>query len=207
MWRAIDFARSIRDEDDALGREAALVARHAQGLAIGSLRLLDGHADGHTDVDVQLLAGGVLQVKERAFPGSLLRIQLLGMRQRLVHQLLLVHIHGGLEEEALGVDVVLSALIVHEVSVVRTAEGQLPLDALLRLGESLGVGIVHAANGLLATYLQHHLVYPGITDGLVILRERQGAYAPLVAATETIECYQMFHKFYQDIKQLILSRY
>ena len=57
MGRAIDFRRLVGDEEHAFWRDAALVVRHAQRLAIGSLRLLDSHADGHADVDVQLLAG------------------------------------------------------------------------------------------------------------------------------------------------------
>ena len=57
MGRAIDFRLLVGDEEHALRRNTALVVGHAQRLAIGSLRLLDSHADGHSDVDVQLLAG------------------------------------------------------------------------------------------------------------------------------------------------------
>ena len=78
---------------------------------------------------------------------------------------------------------------------MRTTERQLPLDSLLRLGDLGLISPVHAANGLLATNLQHHLVQPGQRDGLVILRERLAASAALVAPSEPIECNQMLHRF------------
>ena len=57
VGRTIDFRLLVGDEEHAFWRDTALVVGHAQRLAIGSLRLLDSHADGHADVDVQLLAG------------------------------------------------------------------------------------------------------------------------------------------------------
>lgn len=57
VGRAIDFRLFVGDEEHTFWRDTALVVGHAQRLAIGSLRLLDSHTDGHADIDVQLLAG------------------------------------------------------------------------------------------------------------------------------------------------------
>ena len=68
-----------------------------------------------------------------------------------------------------------------------TAEGQLAFDALLSLGKCCSIMIVDTTDGLFAAYLQYSIVYPGVTDGFVVLRERLGSDAPLIAAPESIE--------------------
>ena len=114
-------------------------------------------------------------------------IQQLCPLQSLFYEFLFVHINGGLKEEAFGDDVCLAALIILELVIMGTAEGQLAFDALLRLGKCCSIMVVDTADGLFASYLQYRIVYPGVTDGFVVLRERLGSDAPLIAAPESIE--------------------
>ena len=178
MGRAIDFRLLVGDEEHAFWRDAALVVGHAQRLAIGSLRLLDSHADGHADVDVQLLASRVLQVQQGSLPDGVAAVQLTCLLYRLVHIFLIVHIDGGLEEEAFGHGVLLRASVVPELVVVSAAERQLLLQF-----------IVTPTDG------SYQVCHPGISDGLVIDREWLGAYAPFIAILVRIICYNMFHFF------------
>ena len=115
------------------------------------------------------------------------RIQQLRPLQSLFYEFLFVHINGGLKEEAFGDDVCLTALIILELVIMGTAEGQLAFDALLSLGKCCSIMVVDTADGLFASYLQYRIVYPGVTDGFVVLRERLGSDAPLIAAPESIE--------------------
>ena len=115
------------------------------------------------------------------------RIQQLRPLQSLFYEFLFVHINGGLKEEAFGDDVCLTALIILELVIMGTAEGQLAFDALLSLGKCCSIMVVDTADGLFASYLQYRIVYPGVTDGFVVLRERLGSDTPLIAAPESIE--------------------
>ena len=178
MGRAIDFRLLVGDEEHSLRRDAALVVGHAQRLAIGSLRLLDSHADGHADVDVQLFAGRVLQVQQGSLPDGIAAVQLTCLLYRLVHIFLVVHVDGGLEEEAFGHGVLLRASVVPELVVVSAAERQLLLQSVVT-----------------PTYGSYQVCHPGISDGLVIDREWLGAYAPHIAILVRIICYNMFHRF------------
>ena len=114
-------------------------------------------------------------------------IQQLRPLQSLFYEFLFVHINGGLKEEAFGDDVCLTALIILELVIMGTAEGQLAFDALLSLGKCCSIMIVDTTDGLFAAYLQYSIVYPGVTDGFVVLRKRLRSDAPLIAAQESIE--------------------
>ena len=114
-------------------------------------------------------------------------IQQLRPLQSLFYEFLFVHINGGLKEEAFGDDICLAALIILELVIMGTAEGQLAFDALLCLGKCCSIMVVDTADGLFASYLQYRIVYPGVTDGFVVLRKRLGSDAPLIAAPESIE--------------------
>ena len=144
---------------------------------------------------MQLLSSRILQVQQLAFPDAVAAVQLARLLQRLLHKLLIIHVHGSLKKESRRVSIALRSTVFQKTVVVSTPEGQLPLDSLSCLGELGIISPVHAANGLLATNLQHHLVQPGQRDGLVILRERLAACAALVAPSEPIECNQMLHRF------------
>ena len=174
MLRAIDLRVLVGDENHALGRDAALVVGHAQRLAVGSLRLLDGHADGHAYVDVQLLAGGIFQVQQGTLPDGVAAVQFSCSLDSLVHVLLVIHVDGGLKEERLGHGVLLRAAVALKLIVVCAAEGQLLLQLVVAL-----------------TYGGYHVLEPRIADGLVVDREWLGADAPLIAILIWIISYDM----------------
>ena len=165
---AVNLRVFIRDIDHSFGRDAALIIRHAQRLTIRLLRLLDGHPYRHADVDMQLISCRILQVQQHPFPDAVAAVQLARLLQRLLHKLLIIHIHGSLKKESRRVSIALRSTVFQKTVVVSTTEGQLPLNSLSCLGELGIISPVHAANGLLATNLQHHLVQPWQRDGLVI---------------------------------------
>ena len=144
---------------------------------------------------MQLLSSRILQVQQLAFPDAVAAVQLARLLQRLLHKLLIIHVHGSLKKESRRVSIALRSTVFQKTVVVSTTEGQLPLDSLSCLGELGIISPIHAANGLLATNLQHHLVQPGQRDGLVILRERLTACAALISPSEPIECNPMLHLF------------
>ena len=185
---AVDFGILICNKNHTFRRYATLVIRHAQRLTISPLRLLDGHTYRHTDVDMQLLPGRILQVQQGTVPDRIPAVQLTSTIQSSNHHIFVIHIDSSLEEERRWVSIILCPAVLKKAVVVGAAEGQLSLDPLLRLGERRLIGIIHAANGFLATNLQHHLVQPRQSDGLIILRERLAAHAALIAPSESIKC-------------------
>ena len=144
---------------------------------------------------MQLLSSRILQVQQLAFPDAVAAVQLARLLQRLLHKLLIIHVHGSLKKESRRVSIALRSTVFQKTVVVSTTEGQLPLDSLSCLGELGIISPIHAANGLLATNLQHHLVQPWQRDGLVILRERLAACVALIPPSEPIECNPMLHLF------------
>ena len=144
---------------------------------------------------MQLLSSRILQVQQLAFPDAVAAVQLARLLQRLLHKLLIIHVHGSLKKESRRVSIALRSTVFQKTVVVSTTEGQLPLDSLSCLGELGIISPIHAANGLLATNLQHHLVQPWQRDGLVILRERLAACVALIPPSEPIECNPMLHRF------------
>ena len=144
---------------------------------------------------MQLLSSRILQVQQLAFPDAVAAVQLARLLQRLLHKLLIIHVHGSLKKESRRVSIALRSTVFQKTVVVSTTEGQLPLDSLSCLGELGIISPVHAANGLLATNLQHHLVQPWQRDGFVILRERLAACVALIPPSEPIECNPMLHRF------------
>ena len=134
-------------------------------------------------------------MQQLAFPDAVAAVQLARLLQRLLHKLLIIHVHGSLKKESRRVSIALRSTVFQKTVVVSTTEGQLPLDSLSCLGELGIISPVHAANGLLATNLQHHLVQPWQRDGLVILRERLAACVALIPPSEPIECNPMLHRF------------
>ena len=144
---------------------------------------------------MQLLSSRILQVQQHPFPDAVAAVQLARLLQRLLHKLLIIHVHGSLKKESRRVSIALRSTVFQKTVVVSTTEGQLPLDSLSCLGELGIISPVHAANGLLATNLQHHLVQPWQRDGLVILRERLAACVALIPPSEPIECNPMLHRF------------
>ena len=144
---------------------------------------------------MQFLSCRILQVQQLAFPDAVAAVQLTGLLQRLLHKLLIIHVHGSLKKESRRVSIALRSTVFQKTVVVSTTEGQLPLDSLSCLSELGIISPVHAANGLLATNLQHHLVQPWQRDGLVILRERLTACVALIPPSEPIECNPMLHRF------------
>ena len=144
---------------------------------------------------MQLLSCRILQVQQLAFPDAVAAVQLARLLQRLLHKLLIIHVHGSLKKESRRVSIALRSTVFQKTVVVSTTEGQLPLDSLSCLGELGIISPIHAANGLLATNLQHHLVQPWQRDGLVILRERLAACVALIPPSEPIECNPMLHRF------------
>ena len=193
LLRAINFGILIRDEDDSLGRDAALVIGNPRCLAIGTLRLLDGHPHRHTDVDVQLLSGRILQMQQLALPDGVAAVQLASLLQCLLHILLVIHVHRGLEKEALGVGIALRAVVVSEAGVVDGSEGQLPLQFLPCLGRRLPVGNIHARHRLLATNLLHQSLQPRLGYQLVVHRQGlQGINPPHVSLACGIQSHYLF---------------
>ena len=144
---------------------------------------------------MQFLSCRILQVQQLAFPDAVTAVQLTSLLQRLLHKLHIIHVHGSLKKESRRVSIALRSTVFQKTVVVSTTEGQLPLDSLSCLGELGIISPVHAANGLLATNLQHHLVQPWQRDGLVILRERLAACVALIPPSEPIECNPMLHRF------------
>ena len=144
---------------------------------------------------MQLLSSRILQVQQHPFPYRVAAVQLARLLQRLLHKLLIIHVHGSLKKESRRVSIALRSTVFQKTVVVSTTEGQLPLDSLSCLGELGIISPIHAANGLLATNLQHHLVQPWQRDGLVILRERLAACVALIPPSEPIECNPMLHRF------------
>ena len=144
---------------------------------------------------MQFLSCRILQVQQHPFPDAVAAVQLTRLLQRLLHKLLIIHVHGSLKKESRRVSIALRSTVFQKTVVVSTTEGQLPLDSLSCLSELGIISPVHAANGLLATNLQHHLVQPWQRDGLVILRERLAACVALIPPSEPIECNPMLHLF------------
>ena len=73
---AINLRVLIRDKDDSLGRDAALVVGNPSRLAIRLLRLLDRHTHRHSDIDMQLLSSRILQMQQFPFPNRVAAVQL-----------------------------------------------------------------------------------------------------------------------------------
>ena len=144
---------------------------------------------------MQLLSGGILQMQQHPLPDGVAAIQSPRTLNRLIHILLLIHIHGSLKEESRRISIILRPSILQKTIVMRATERQLPLDSLLCLDDLGLISPIYAANRLLATNLQHHLVQPGQRDGLVILRERLAACVALIPPSEPIECNPMLHLF------------
>ena len=134
-------------------------------------------------------------MQQLPLPYRVAAVQLARLLQRLLHKFLIIHVHGSLKKESRRVSIALRSTVFQKTVVVSTTEGQLPLDSLSCLGELGIISPVHAANGLLATNLQHHLVQPWQRDGLVILRERLAACVALIPPSEPIECNPMLHRF------------
>ena len=155
---------------------------------------------------MQLLSCRILQVQQLAFPDAVAAVQLARLLQRLLHKLHIIHVHSSLKKESRRVSIALRSTVFQKTVVVSTTEGQLPLDSLSCLGELGIISPVHAANGLLATNLQHHLVQPWQRDGLVILRERLAACVALIPPSKPIECNPMLHRFIFHVRNNIKKK-
>ena len=90
-------------------------------------------------------------MQQGSVPDGVAAVQLPCLLYRLIHIFLVVHVDGGLEEEAFGHGIFLRASVVSELVVVSAAEGQL----LLQL-------IVTPTDG------SYQVCHPGISDGLVV---------------------------------------
>ena len=81
LLRTVNLGVLIRDKDDSLRRDAALVIRYSSRLAIRLLRLLDGHAHRHTDIDMQLLSSRIFQMQQLPLPYRVAAVQLTSLLQ------------------------------------------------------------------------------------------------------------------------------
>ena len=73
LLRAVNLRVLIRDKDDSLRRDAALVVGNPSRLAIRLLCLLYRHAHRHTDINMQLLSSRILQMQQLSFQIVLLQ--------------------------------------------------------------------------------------------------------------------------------------
>ena len=152
MLRSVDLLTGISHQNEAFGRRTAAVVGHAQGLTVGLLCLLDGHAHRDADVDVQLLTGRILHVEQHVFPlAALLIIKKVRANNSRRYGLHVVDVDTGLKEEGLWVHVSLPTTVVIEAIVVRASHGQFVLQGVVA-----------------ATDVVHHLCQPRLVGQTVV---------------------------------------
>ena len=136
------------------------------------MRLGDGQAKGHADVEVQLATGRVVGVEQQSVPGrGGVVVEGYGLLDGALHQVAVIDIDGGLEEEGLRVGLLLGAVPLFEAVVVGGTEGELRLQRLVA-----------------ATYVVHHLLEPRLGREAVIGFEQLFRHAPLVGFALRVEC-------------------
>ena len=108
-------------EDVALGGDAVYIVGDACLLAESLLCLGDGHALGDANPDVELPAGGILDVLHHVLPVAVgVAVHFQSARLGLFHQFLVIYVHTSAIRECLGDDGGLTAVVVSELRVVGT---------------------------------------------------------------------------------------
>ena len=166
---AVNLGVLIRDKDDSLGRDAALVVGNPSRLAIRLLRLLYRHTHRHTDIDMQLLSSRILQMQQFPLPYRVAAVQLTSLLQCSIHIIHIIHIDGSLKEKALWVRILTRTVVIPESVVVNGTDRQLLLQPLSSLLHRLLITSIYAGDSLLPTYLRNYtlqprLCYQGVID-------------------------------------------
>ena len=169
LLRAINLRVLIRDKDDSLRRDAALVVGNPSRLAICLLRLLYRHTHRHTDIDMQLLSSRIFQMQQFPLPYRVAAVQLTSLLQGSIHILYIIHIDGSLKEEAFRNCILTRAVIIPKFRIMNGTDRQLSFQPLLRLLHRLFITSIYAWDCLLPTYLRNHtlqprLCYQGVID-------------------------------------------
>ena len=169
LLRAVNLRVLIRDKDDSLRRDAALIVGNPSRLTIRLLRLLDGHAHRHTDIDMQLLSSRILQMQQLPLPNRVAAVQLTSLLQGSIHILYIIHINSRLKEEAFRHRILTRAVIIPELRIMNGTDRQLSFQPLACLLHRLFITSIYAGNRLLPTYLRNHtlqprLCYQGVID-------------------------------------------
>ena len=169
LLRAVNLGVLIRDKDDSLRRDAALVVGNPSRLAIRLLRLLYRHAHRHTDIDMQLLSSRILQMQQFPFPYRVAAVQLTSLLQCSIHILHIIHINSRLKEETFRHRILTRSVIIPELRIMNGTDRQLSFQPLACLLHRLFITSIYAGDSLLPTYLRNHtlqprLCYQGVID-------------------------------------------
>ena len=205
LLRTVNLGILIRDKDDSLRRDAALVIRNPRCLAIRTLRFLDCHAHRHADIDVQLLSGRILQMQQLAFPDGVAAVQLTSLLQRLLHILRIIHIHRGLKQETFRISIPLRTVVVKKSRIVNGSERQLFLQFLPSLRQrllillirclrsTLSILSIQASYRFLATNLLYQPLQPRLGYQLVVHRQGLGRVdSSHVALACRVQCHYLY---------------
>ena len=168
LLRAVNLRVLIRDKDDPLRRDAALVVGNPSRLAIRLLRLLYRHTHRHTDIDMQLLSSRIFQMQQFPLPNRVAAVQLTSLLQGSIHIIHIIHIDGSLEEETLRVRILSRAVIIPELRIMNGTDRQLSFQPLARLLHRLLITSIYAGDCLLPTYLRNHTLQPRLNNQGVI---------------------------------------
>ena len=168
LLRAINLRVLIRDKDDSLRRDAALVVGNPSRLAIRLLRLLYRHTHRHSDIDMQLLSSRILQMQQLPFPYRVAAVQLTSLLQGSIHIIHIIHINGSLKEEAFRIRILTGAVIISESVIMNRTDRQLSFQPLACLLHRLFITSIYAGNCLLPTYLRNHTLQPRLCYQVVI---------------------------------------
>ena len=99
FFRAIDFVVNGCDINKAFGSNAGFVIGHTDSLAISLLRLLYGHTEWKTEVNMQFLAGRIFHVQQLAAPTSRLCVKFACRCDSFLYDRCVVYIESCLKSE------------------------------------------------------------------------------------------------------------
>ena len=100
---------------------ATLIIRYFHLITECLLSFSYRHSFRYTDVDMDLLSGGILYAQYLIFPvRAIILIQLQSTLYSHINHILIINIHTGHKRECFGYDVCLSTMVVFERRIVRT---------------------------------------------------------------------------------------
>ena len=152
---------------------------------------------------MQLLAGAITKMQQRAVPYPRRAVQLARLLDSLLHILLIIHIDNRLEEKAFRQGILLSAHIILEHAVMRTEERQLALEPFLRLLHRLRIVQIHSVNRQFTPNLLNHLLDFLRPDDLIISIDIVRKNFPFITFAIRINCHYMYYLHFTSMFLLI----
>ena len=132
-------------------------------------------------------------MQQLSFPDAVAAVQLARLLQRLLHILLVIHVHGGLKKETLRVRILSRTVVVPEPVVVDGTDRQLLFQCLSCLLHRLHVAVTNASYRFLTTYLFYHSLQPVLGCQAVVDRQRLGRVeSSHIAPASRIQCHYLY---------------